>query len=196
MQFAVLTLALALINIPAAKAQNWELDSMHSNIKFSVKYLKLSDVDGRFTDFKATLSTKDGNFKDLKDAKVTTEIAVKSINTDIAKRDEHLRSPDFFDEAKYPKITFVSTGIKALGDNNYEISGKLTMKNVTKDIVLKAQYLGLDKDGYGMTRAMWHAEGMIKRYDYGIKFNKVTEAGSILISDEVKIGLNLQFIKK
>lgn len=188
----ILALVTLVMGLGSAQATEkiWTLDPSHSNIKFSVKYLKLADVDGRFTNAEAKVVVG----KDFTDAKVDVAIDVNSVNTDNAKRDDHLKSPDFFDVKKFPKITFKSKSIKKVDEQNYVVAGDLTMHGVTKPVELKTVYLGQEKDAFGNTRSLLVATTSLKRFDYGIKFNKLTDAGAIVVSDEVEVKLNLQFI--
>ncbi len=164
----------------------WKVDPMHSFVNFSVKHSGISFVDGSFKKF-------DGEFtsskEDLTDAKINFSADVASINTSVDMRDNHLKSDDFFNAEKYPKMTFVSTAFKKVKDNTYALTGKLTIRDVTKDITFAVIYGGTAKDQQGNTKAGFTASTTINRLDYNIKYDP-TGAG---IAKDVNITLHLQF---
>lgn len=172
------------------KSYNW--DAVHSNINFEVDYLGISEATGRFTASEGSLSySKD----DFSDAQISVSADVSSINTDNEKRDGHLKAPDFFDVTKYPSITFKSTKFKAAGKNKYKVSGTLTMKGVTKEIVTDATYLGERADAYGQVFSLWKVNFTVNRQDYGVSFNKTNAAGDYVLGDDVRMSINAKFIK-
>ena len=179
----------------AAFAQNtqWEFDKAHTNIGFSISHLVISDVTGRFNDF-------DGSFTssavDFSGSEINIVIKTASIYTDNEKRDNHLRSTDFFDAQNKPDITFKSTSFEKIDDNKYKISGKLSMNGITRDIVLDGTFKGLIKDPWGGTRVGFKATSSLDRYDYNLTYNSALEAGGFLIGKTVEIEINVELIKK
>jgi len=171
---------------------NWALDAMHSELHFKVKHMMVSTVTGSFTKFEVNVSTEG---EDLTTARINFSADVDSINTGNAQRDGHLKSPDFFDIANHPKITFESTSMQKVSDENYKLHGNLSMHGVTHPIELSVEYGGTAKDPYGNTRAGFNLEGKINRKDYGLVYNALLETGGVAISEEVKILANLEFIK-
>lgn len=170
----------------------FKIDPLHSDIEFKVKHLMISTVNGRFTKFDATMESE---LDDFTDAVLTFEADVDSISTNIADRDNHLKSDDFFSAEKYPKITFKSTEINKLEDGDYTVSGLLTIRDVELPITLKGSYNGNDVDAYGQTKYGFELEGVIKRSEYGLSFNAVGEKGGILVSDDVKLIVSIQMMQ-
>lgn len=174
-----------------APAASWTLDNSHSNVKFTVDYLVVSEVDGRFSKVDGSLKTTK---EDFSDAQATVTIDVNSISTDNERRDGHLKSPDFFDAEKHPQITFVSKSFKKVKGNKYKITGDLTMRGVTKTIVMDGQHLGNKKDGYGKMRSFWKTSFAVDRQQYGVSWKNSTEAGEAVVGDEVRMNINAQFV--
>jgi polyisoprenoid-binding protein YceI len=170
----------------------WMLDTVHSEVTFKVKHLVISSVTGKFKSFEGTVeSDKD----DFTDARINFSTAVDSIDTGNEQRDGHLKSPDFFDAANHPKITFVSTGVTKKG-SDYLIQGDLTLRGTTKPVELHAEFGGIQKDFYGNTVAGFELSGKINRKDFGLHWSAVTETGGIVVSDEVRLAINAELIKK
>lgn len=170
-------------NLAAGK---YKIDAAHSSVGFEIPHLMISSVDGKFTDYEGTFDIH----KNFKKSKINVSIEAKSIDTAVKKRDDHLRSADFFEVSKYPKITFKSTSIKGK-PGDFKIKGDLTIKGVTKPVTLEGKYLGTVKDGYGNTKIAFEAETEISRKDFGITYNNIIEAGPV-IGDEVDIELKIQ----
>ena len=170
----------------------WTIDTAHSEIGFKVKHLVISTVSGKFTSFEGTL---EGEPTDLVNAKIRFSADVDSINTGVEQRDGHLKSPDFFDAASFPRLSFVSTKIEADGGDEYTVTGDLTIKGVTKSIKLKVEYGGTQTSLYGQTVAGFEITTKINRQDYGLTWSAVTEAGGIVVADEVKFIANVELIK-
>lgn len=174
-----------------AFAETYDLDPAHTTISFSARHMVISNVAGKFEKFT-------GSF-DMDGKGVLTKVAatmeVASINTGVAKRDNHLKSPDFFDAGKFPTITFVSKKITHKG-NNYTVVGDMTIKNVTKSVTLTGELLGTAVGFEGEHRAGFHAEGKVNRKDFGVNFNAVLETGGLVVSDEIKIILDIEGIKR
>ena len=168
----------------------WHVDSSHSRVGFRVKHLGISNVRGEFHDL-------DGQFVIAEDGTATASgtVRVASIDTDEVDRDGHLKSADFFDADTYPEITFQSTSITATDEDAYAITGDLTMHGVTKTITLTAEIGGADADMYGNTRIGLEATAELSRSDYGMKFNAALGSGNMMVSDEVKLDLDIQAVK-
>lgn len=171
----------------------WSVDPTHSEVQFKVKHLVISTVTGQFRDFIATLESDGDNFEG---AKATFSAKIDSISTNHDDRDGHLKSADFFDAANYPSLDFESSRFIKAVDNTYDIIGILTLKGVSKEIVLKAEFGGVMTDPYGNTKAGFEIEGKINRKDFGLNWSAITEAGGVVVSDEVRLLLNLQFVKQ
>ncbi|KQR93610.1 hypothetical protein ASG01_10620 [Chryseobacterium sp. Leaf180] len=165
----------------------WNLDLSHSEITFKVKHMMISNVKGNFTDFTAEIVADDDTFKN---AKTTATIQTASVNTNSEDRDKHLRSEEFFNAEKFPTITFESDAM------NQSVTGNLTLNGVTKPINLDVDFGGINVDPWGNTKAGFSFEGKINRKDFGLNWNAALEAGGVLVSDEVKIAGELQFVKE
>lgn len=176
-----------------ATATKWVIDPMHSEVQFKVKHLVISTVTGFFKSFEGTLETVNDDFED---AEIDFSIDINSVDTNQSQRDEHLKSAEFFDAANYPKMTFKSTSFKKTGDDEYELTGDLTIKGTTKSVKLKAEYGGSTNDFYGNTKAGFEVTGKINRKEFGLNWNGVTEAGSIVAGEDIKLLINVQFAKQ
>ena len=171
----------------------WKIDASHSDVEFKVKHLMISNVTGYFGKYEGTAeSTSD----DFSDAKITFEADVNSISTKNEQRDQHLQAEDFFHAAQYPKLSFVSTGVKKVDDESYKITGDLTMRGVTKPVELAVEFSGIVKDPYGQTKAGFDIKGKINRKDFGVSFHAVTDNGGLVLSDEVKLQASVQLVKQ
>ncbi len=166
----------------------WNIDTTHSEINFKVKHMMISTVTGDFEKFNGTVETTDENFNN---GNFSFSAEVDSINTNNKDRDNHLKSDDFFGAKEFPKLTFTSKSF-----DGEKMVGDLTIKGVTKEIILDAEYNGTAVDPYGQTKAGFEFEGQISRKDFGLTWNAVTEAGSVVVSDKVKLVASLQFIKQ
>lgn len=187
----------AVLMMSAANAQvNWKVDASHSKLGFSVTHMMVSETDGKFKVYEGTASSK--TEMDFSDASINFSVDAASINTEDEKRDGHLKSPDFFDVEKYPKITFKSTSMKPTGkgSTSYTLEGDLTMHGVTKKVKLNA--IGASKvvkDPYGNLKNGFKVTGTINRKDFGLTWNAALEAGGVAVSEEVKIDLNIELNK-
>lgn len=171
-----------------ANKQNWQVDKAHSEIAFKVRHMMISTVTGNLTDFDASVDTDNDQFIN---ADFQFSARIQSINTNNTDRDNHLRSGDFFDAENHPEMTFKSSeydGEKMVGD--------LTIRGTTKEITLKVDFNGVAQDPYGQTKAGFEITGEINRKDFGLNWSAVTEAGSIVVSDKVRLIVDLQFIKQ
>jgi polyisoprenoid-binding protein YceI len=170
----------------------WVLDPMHSEVQFKVKHLVISTVTGSFKSFEGSLETDN---EDFTGAKIQFSLDVNSLDTNQEQRDAHLKSPDFFDAEQYPKITFVSTAFTKDGED-YTLTGDLTIKDVTKPVTLTVEHGGLAGDFYGNTKAGFEITGKINRKEFGLTWDGVTEAGSIVVGEDIKLLINVQFAKQ
>lgn len=162
----------------------WKIDPVHSEIKFKVKHLVISTVSGHFDKFDAVIESEN---EDFSDAKITFEADANSINTNNEQRDDHLKSADFFDSANHPKLTFVSGSFVKSGDDSYKMTGNMTMRGITKEITLDVKYNGMAKDLYGNDTAAFEITGKLNRFDFGLSWNALTEAGGIAVGSDIKI---------
>lgn len=170
----------------------WNVDTDHSEVTFKVRHLVIASVTGYFKKFNASIET-DGD--DLENAKIHFEADINSISTNNEDRDNHLKSDDFFNASQYPKLTFVGKSLQKTGEGEYKLTGDLTIRNVTKEINLDVEGGQTAVDPYGNTKIGFEISGKINRKEYGLKWDAVTEAGNTVVSDQVKIGINIQFIK-
>jgi polyisoprenoid-binding protein YceI len=171
---------------------NWNLDTVHSGINFSVRHMVVSKVRGRFTKFTGNVELDES---DLTRSVVEATIDASSIDTGTAQRDEHLRSADFFDIEHFPQIRFRSTGVAKVGGDRYRLTGELSIRDVSREITLDVEYGGRGKDPWGNERVGFTATGAFDRKDFGLKWNQVLETGGVLVSDRVEIELEVQAVK-
>lgn len=185
--------SLGLVSVTFAQtAKTWNVDKMHSSVKFSVSHLVISEVDGSFKIFDGSLVAAK---EDFSDAKINFTVDVNSINTDNTNRDGHLKGDDFFNAEKFPAMTFKSTSFKKKSGNMYELTGDLTIRDVTKKATFAVKYGGTTKDPYGNTKAGFKATGSIDRLGYGLKWNTMTEAGGAVVGSEVALTINLEMVQ-
>ncbi|WP_316790711.1 YceI family protein [Pedobacter frigoris] len=170
----------------------WALDPTHSELQFKVKHLMITTVTGSLTAFNASLESEADDFEN---AKVSFEAETESIDTGNKDRDNHLKSGDFFDAEKYPAIKFTSTSLTQDGDD-YILKGDLTIKDVTKPVKLNVEFGGIATDPWGNTKAGFTLAGKINRTDFGLTWNAALETGGVMVSEEVKIVGELQFVKQ
>ncbi len=190
MKKLVLFLAVAAISSSLMAQTKWNVDPAHSNVRFTVSHLVISEVEGSFKKFNGSISSTSADFNG---ASVEFTIDVNSVYTDNTNRDGHLKGDDFFSAAKYPNMVFKSTSFKKISGNKYELLGNLTIRDVTKPIKFDVTYGGTAKDGYGNTKAGFKATGLIDRFVYGLKWNSLTEAGGATVGKDITIDLKLEF---
>jgi polyisoprenoid-binding protein YceI len=171
----------------------WILDPAHSELTFKVKHLMISTVTGRFKDFSLTVETVGDDFS--APSQISLKAATASIDTHNEQRDHHLRSADFFDAAGHPQLLFSGSDYAVKGDTA-TLTGMLTIRGVSKNIVLEVEPGGIATDGYGQTKAAFAVSGKISRKEFGLTWNGITEAGGVVVSDEVKIHAEIQLIKQ
>ena len=170
----------------------YKIDPTHSEITFKVKHMMITNVSGSFTKFDATMESAAADFSD---AEISFEAEVNSINTNNEQRDSHLKSDDFFAAEKFPKLTFQSKRLVKKGEDAYVLTGNLNLRGTTKEVELAVEFGGTMTDPYGQMKSGFEINGTINRKDYGLTWGAVTEAGGIVVSDEVKLHLNVQMIK-
>lgn len=175
-------------------ATKWKIDPTHSEIQFKVKHLMITTVTGYFADFDAEVETEGEDFTTA--SKIVFTADVNSISTNNADRDTHLKSDDFFNAEKHSQVKFVGKDYKKKNEDVYTLSGDLTIRDVTKPITLNVEYGGIVQDPYGQTKAGFTVTGKINRKEFGLKWDAVTEAGSVVVSDDIRINCEVQFIKQ
>ncbi len=171
----------------------WVIDPMHSEIQFKVKHLVISTVSGNFDQFEGKLVTSGDDFNG---ASAEFSAEVNSINTHQPDRDGHLKSADFFDAVNHPKLTFTSTGFKKRGSSDFIITGDLTIRGITRSVELNVEFGGIAGDPYGNTKAGFEVTGKINRKDFGLHWNALTEAGGMVVAEEIKLHLNIELAKQ
>lgn len=170
----------------------WKIDPAHSEVNFKVKHLVVSTVTGHFNQFEAMIQTEK---EDFSDATITFEAEVNSVNTKNEQRDAHLKSPDFFDSAKYPKMSFVSTSVTRVSDYELKVIGNLTLRGVTKELTLDVIYNGTVAGFGGNQVAGFEIRAKLNRFDFGLQWSAMTETGGVVVSNEVKIEILAEFNK-
>jgi len=171
----------------------WILDPAHSEIQFRIRHLMITNVTGSFGKFSTEVETNDENFET---AKISFSAEVDSITTNNEQRDAHLKSADFFEISKYPTLTFTSTKFENISGEEYALYGDISFHGVTKNVKLKVEHGGVIRDPWGNTRTGFTVEGKISRKDFGLVWNAATEAGGLVVGDEVKLHASVEFVKQ
>lgn len=171
--------------------KKWTIDPTHSEVGFKVKHMMFTNVKGLFNDYSADIDFND----DLKDANLQFEAKINSIFTNNTDRDNHLKSADFFDAEKHPTLNFKSTKIEGNG-SEYEITGDLTIKGITKSVTLNAEFSGLMTDPWGNTKVGLNLDGKINRKDFGLTYNAALETGGVLVGEDVKLNAEIQLVEQ
>lgn len=189
----IITICLTLALPVLASATTWNIDPDHSNVGFRVKHLMVSNVKGNFNKYSGVVDIDD---KDVTRSKIDVTIDTNSINTNVQKRDDHLRSADFFDVTKYPNMTFVSKKVAKAGKGALKVTGDLTIRGITKEVILNVEPLSKEsKDPWGNIRRGTSASTTINRKDFGLTWNKALETGGVVVGDEVTISIEVEMIK-
>ena len=170
----------------------WKIDPAHSQVTFKVKHLVVSTVTGQFKVFDATIETTTDDFSD---ARIAFEADINSIDSKNDQRDGHLKSVDFFDAGKHPKMTFVSTSVKKVSDFELQVTGNLTLRGITKELSLEVMYNGTVPGFGGIQVAGFEISGKLNRFDYGLQWSALTETGGVVVSNEVKFEILAEFNK-
>ena len=187
-KWSLLLLGALVLGLTASAQTKWKLDKSHSSVRFSVSHMVVSEAEGTFKTWDGTVEhTK----PDFSDAKISFTIDVASINTDNERRDNHLKSDDFFNAEKYPTIKFEGTSMKPLGNNKYELTGNLTIRDVTKQVTWNVTHGGILAGSRGK-KAGFKATTTINRFDYGLKWDRATETGGLVVGKEVEITVKLE----
>ncbi|WP_018479466.1 YceI family protein [Pontibacter roseus] len=172
----------------------WAVDPTHSEVQFKVKHLMITTVTGYFEKFNVEAESEDENFNGASNVVFTAD--VNSISTNNEQRDTHLKSPDFFDVAKHDEIRFVGKNYENVGGSEYKLHGDLTIRDITKPVTVDVEFGGTVVDPYGQHKAGFTVTGKISRKDFGLTWNAVTEAGSVVVSDEIKLQAEIQLVKQ
>ncbi len=172
---------------------NWVLDPMHSEVSFKVKHLVISTVTGYFRSFEGGATTHDDDFDG---AEIHFSADIDSIDTNMAQRDAHLKSAEFFDAENHPKLSFKGSSFKKTGGDTYELQGTLTIRGNSQPVTLQAELGGSAVDFYGNKKVGFELTGKISRKAFGLTWDGVTEAGAIVVSDEVRLNLNIQLAQQ
>jgi polyisoprenoid-binding protein YceI len=188
-----LLVALACLVTVGVSAQNWKVDASHSNVKFKVSYLLISEVEGNFKKFDGSFTSEKADFSDLS---VSMSVDVASINTGNDMRDGHVKGDDFFNAEKFPTMTFKSTSVKALGKGKLMLTGDLTIRDVTKRVTIPVVYGGTVKDPYGNTRAGFKATGTINRKEFKLLWDNKAATGEAVVGDDVEFTIDASLIKQ
>ncbi|HZI08322.1 MAG TPA: YceI family protein [Archangium sp.] len=170
----------------------WNIDLTHSGIHFTVRHMVISKVRGSFRKFSGTVTLDE---QEPTASSVSVRIETPSIDTGFQQRDDHLRSPDFFDVEKFPVITFRSTKVEQSSGDGLRVTGKLTIRDITREVVLEAEQLGVGKDPWGNIKAAFEAKTSIDRRDFGLKWNQALETGGVLVGEKIEIALEVQAVK-
>ncbi len=194
MKTARLMALVALFSAATFAQVNWGVDKSHSNVMFNVTHMVISEVTGFFKAYDGKFSSKSD--ADWNGAQIDFTIETKSIFTDNEKRDDHLRSDDFFNAEKYPSIVFKSKSMKKESGNKYKLTGDLTIRDVTKQVTLDVDFKGNVKDGWGNERAAFRIKGSVNRLDFNLKWNALLETGGAVVGKDVEIAANIQLIKE
>ena len=176
-----------------ATTTKWVIDPMHSEVEFKVKHLVISTVTGFFKEFEGQVITES---EDFQDSEIDFSINVSSIDTNQEARDKHLIGPDFFDAEKFPEMNFKSTSLKKVDNKDYKLTGDLTVKGITKTVSFDVEFGGTASDFYGNTKAGFEIIGKINRKEFGLTWDGVTDAGSIVVGEDIKLVVNAQFTKE
>ena len=182
----------AILNLVFSQTTQWNVDEPHSEIVFKTKHMLVSTVSGEFTQFDISFVS---DKEDFTDAKIQFSAKVASISTGMEKRDNHLQSEDFFNAEKNPEVIFKGKALEKIEGNKYQLSGELTMGEVTKPVTFDVEYGGTVKGPWGNTRAGFAITGSVNRFEYGLKWDAALETGGFVVSEEVKIECNIELIK-
>lgn len=194
MKYCTVLLAAIVFGFVTACGQTtWKVDKSHSNVRFTVSHMVIAEVDGRFTDFDVVFQS-DG--EDFAGASVEAIIMTASVNTDNERRDNHLRSADFFDAEKHPEMKFKSAKFAKVSDTKYKVSGDLTIRGNTKPVTLDVTFRGKITDGRGNNRIAWKGTTTIDRFEFGTVWNKALETGNLVVGREVGITINLEMTEE
>ncbi|MCH8940933.1 MAG: YceI family protein [Bacteroidetes bacterium] len=192
-KFIILFVLMIFASNSFAQTTTWNIDPVHSKIGFRVRHLIISEVEGRFKSFEGSVTT---DKEDFNGSKIVFSLDARSVLTDNTRRDNDLKSANFFDAEEYPEITFKSTSFEKVEGNKYKLEGNFTIKGITNHIIMDVIYGGTIKDPWGNMRAGFKITGKINRFDYNLKWNKLLEAGGAVVGKEITITCNIEVIKQ
>jgi polyisoprenoid-binding protein YceI len=192
-QTAQTAVVAASFQVPTVEAGTYTVDASHSNIGFRVRHLGLAMVSGRFDDIDATVVIPDG---DLSNLQARAVMRAASINTNHDRRDEHLRSDDFFDAANHPEVIFESRQVEWIDENMFKLTGDLTMRGVTREVTLDGEFAGTTLDMQGNHRVGLSAETVVNRHDFGLSWNRALETGGIVVADDVRLSIEFSGVRQ
>lgn len=192
-RFPILLIVFSLIASALFGQTTWTVDKAHTKVGFNVTHMVITSVEGYFKDYEAKIVT---NSDDFSTANIELAIYTGSIFTDNEKRDNHLRSDDFFNAEKYPQMIFKGKSLKKISGNKYKLEGELTIRDVKKPITLDVKFNGLVNDGFGNKRAGFSISGEINRFDYNLKWDKTIETGGLIVGKQVELKINLELLRK
>ena len=192
-KFIILFVLMIFASNSFAQTTTWNIDPVHSKIGFRVRHLIISEVEGRFKSFEGSVTT---DKEDFNGSKIVFSLDARSVFTDNTRRDNDLKSANFFDAEEYPEITFKSTSFEKVEGNKYKLEGNFTIKGITNHIIMDVIYGGTIKDPWGNMRAGFKITGKINRFDYNLKWNKLLEAGGAVVGKEITITCNIEVIKQ
>jgi polyisoprenoid-binding protein YceI len=175
------------------RTDRWEIDSSHSSVHFSVRHLVIAKVRGSFTRWSGAVQVPDGDFSR---AAVDVTIDASSIDTGVEQRDAHLKSPDFFDVAEFPELRFVAKDVRSRSGSDVDVVGDLTIKGITREVVLRVEQHGQAKDPWGNLRAAFTAKTSIDRKEFGLTWNQALETGGVMVGDRVEIEAEIEAVKQ
>ncbi len=194
MRTTIKALAILLLFVSTNFAQTeWAFDKAHSKVGFSVTHMVIAETEGTFQSYEGKVVAENDSFEN---AEITLNVDISSIDTDNEKRDNHLKSDDFFNAEKYPEMTFKSRKFNKIDDKNWELIGDLTIRDITKEVKLDVVMNGVITDPWGNTRAGFKLTGELNRFDYNLKWNKIMEAGGLVVGETVTINANVELIKQ
>ncbi|NVJ07216.1 YceI family protein [Myxococcus sp. AM001] len=170
----------------------WNIDTTHSGIHFSVRHMVIAKVRGSFRKYSGAVSLDE---QDVTKSSVAVTIETASIDSGVEQRDNHLRSPDFFDVEKFPTITFKSTKVEKASGDGLKVTGNLTLRDITREVVLEAEQLGVGKDPWGNVKAAFEAKTSVDRRDFGLTWNQALETGGVLVGEKIEITIEVQAVK-
>lgn len=182
-----------LLTALSINAETWKFDKSHTTIGFEVSHMVISSVDGKFKEYDGTVTTDGDNWET---AQINFTAQVSSIDTDNEDRDNHLKSDDFFAAEQFPEMTFVGKSMKKVGDNKYELTGDLTIRGTTKEVTLDVEHNGTVTDPWGNVRAGFSIEGVVNRFDYGLKWNNTLDTGGLVVGEEVELKIEAELVQQ
>lgn len=175
------------------KTDRWEIDSSHSGVHFSVRHLVIAKVRGQFSRWTGAITVPD---EDFSTASIEAVIDATSIETGVADRDAHLKSADFFDTETFPELRFTSREVQRTSDDRFKVTGPLTIRDVTRDVVLEVEFAGLAQDPWGNERAAFTAKTSIDRKEFGLTWNQVLETGGVMVGERIEIELEIEAVRQ